>query len=137
MVLILSVEGDNILLRSKKGREKKRIHIDEVEGVDLGTPNIGFRIAGSGIPGFVKGIFRSDIGKVWCDYGKSKDTITLRMVEGSKYAGYVYGVDDPVNAHSAVNDALARLGRGVKMEPPNHKSDEEKLREMIENSKYE
>ena len=137
MVLILSVEGNDIVMRNKKGKEKNRLQLDDVEAVDLGTPTIYMRIAGARIPGgFVKGIFSSSIGKVWCDYGKAGNAITIQMKEGSKYKGYVYGVDDPEAAHKAANEALARMGGGT-TESYVHKTDEEKLRDMIEDSKYE
>ena len=137
MVLFLSVEGNDIVMRNKKGKEKNRIHLEDIEAVDLEKPTLHLRLAGVQIPGgFNKGVFTSSIGKVWCDYGKAGNTITIRMKEGSKYKGYIYGVDDPESAHRTANDALARRG-GLTTERYVHKTDEEKLRDMVENSKYD
>ena len=137
MVLFLSVEGNDIAIRNKKGKEKNRVHLEDIEAVDLEMPTIYLRVAGARIPGgFVKGIFTSSIGKVWCDYANAGNTITIRMKEDPKYKGYIYGVDDPESAHKMANDALARRG-GFTTERYVQKTDEEKLRDMLEDSKYE
>jgi len=137
MALTLSIEGNDIVLRNKKGKEKKRFHLDDVEAVDLDKPTLHLKLVGAQIPGgFTKGSFTSSIGKVWCDYGRAGNTITIRMTEGSKYKGYIYGVNDPESAHRTANEALARKGGGT-TERYVHKTDEEKLRDMLENSKYE
>lgn len=137
MALRVSVDGDAISLHSGRGGEKKRISLDDVEGVEIGAPHIGLRYFGSGIPGMVRGIFRSDVGTVYCRYGSTKSAITFHMREGYKYAAMVYGVDDPVAAHAAISDALSSLGRGPAGHLVRHKTEEEKLLEAIEQSKYE
>ena len=137
MVLKVSVEGDAISLRNGRGKEKGHISLDDVDGVEIGTPRIGLKLVGASLPGMVKGVFRSDIGTVYCSYGSPKSAITLHTRDGYKYGGLVYGVDDPVAAHSVISDALAARGRGSTGELVHHKTEEEKLRELIEQSKYE
>ena len=140
MVVGLSFECDSIVVRNKKGKERNSIHLDDVAGVELGAPKVKkwSSMTGSFLPGkLVTGRFKSDIGVVWCDYGKDREAITIRMEEGSKYDGYVYGVSDPKTTYSLLSAALAKKGSGGKKELLEQKTDDEKLRDLIEDSKYD
>jgi len=135
MALKVSVDGNAVVISGRGGREKKRIPVEQVDGVDLGAPRLGLRLAGVNLPWFTRGAFRSDAGTVYCDYGDSRRTITIRLAEGSKYRALVYGVEDPLAAHAAISEALVAFGRGGQ-ELVYHKTEEDKLRELIEQSKY-